>query len=308
MAAGIVLQNVLLMLAYMLGGYILTKCKLTASDHAKTVSGILIYLCSPCLQLSSWQSMAYSKENFGKMMLFFAVSFAVQVLFFALLYLIFRKKFDRARYRILTVGGTLGNVGFFGLPIVLALFPDQPIVTCYSTLFVLSMNMLAFTIGVFAITRDKKYISLKEAVVNPVALTAVGAVILYLLRIKLPIVVGDAVTLLGRMTTPMCMFVLGLRLASMDVLELFRRPFSYAVTALKLIVCPLFAYLCVAFLPFADDVFKATIFILSATPSAAVVLGFAELHECERKLSANVLLLTTICCVVTLPLLSLLVM
>lgn len=82
-------------------------------------------------------------------------------------------------------------------------------------------------------------------------------------------------------------------------------PFAYVVCALKLVVFPLAAYLCVVFLPFLSETFKACMLLLSAAPSGAIILSLAELHECEQELAANVVLLTTILSVVTVPLLML---
>ena len=76
---------------------------------------------------------------------------------------------------------------------------------------------------------------------------------------------------------------------------------------LKLIVYPLFAYLCVLFLPFVSETFKACILVLSAAPTGAMLLSLAELHGCEQEMSANVVLLATMFCVATLPLMVLLV-
>ena len=80
-------------------------------------------------------------------------------------------------HRILTVGAVLGNVGFFGLPLVTGLFPDQPIVACYSTMYITSMNFLVFTLGVFFITQKKQYVSLKAAILNPTTLAVAVAIL-----------------------------------------------------------------------------------------------------------------------------------
>lgn len=302
-----VFMNVLVMLCYMLCGFVLTKARKTVTEHAPTLSALLVYICSPCLILSSFQSMEYSLEDFGRAGQFFLVSLLTQMLFMGILYLLFHKKYDNAGYRILTIGAVLGNVGFFGLPLVTGLFPDQPIVACYSTMYITSMNFLVFTLGVFFITRKKEYISLKSAICNPTVLSVAVAVPLYLLQIRFPEQITNGISLLGKMSAPLCMIVLGMRLASMSVKSVFTQPFAYAVCACKLILYPLFAYLCVCFLPCFDRIFKITLFVLSATPSGAIILSLAEMHGCEQKLSANVVLLTSLLTIVTLPLMLLLV-
>ena len=122
--------NVLIMLFYMACGFVLVKTKKASPDHARSFSGLLLYVCSPCLILSAYQSMEYSLTDFAKAAQFFGVSLATQLLFLGLLYLILHRKYGVSKYRILTVGAVLGNVGFFGLPLVTGLFPDQPIVAC----------------------------------------------------------------------------------------------------------------------------------------------------------------------------------
>ena len=53
-------------------------------------------------------------------------------------------------------------------------------------MFATSMNLLIFTIGEFMISRDRKYITIKRAFINPTILAVMVAIPLYLLRIKLP--------------------------------------------------------------------------------------------------------------------------
>lgn len=297
--------NVLIMLFYMACGFVLVKTKKANPDHARSFSGLLLYVCSPCLILSAFQSMDYSLPDFGKAAQFFGVSLATQLLFLGLLYLILHRRYGVSKYRILTVGAVMGNVGFFGLPLVTGLFPDQPIVACYSTMYITSMNFLVFTLGVFLITQKKQYVSLKAAILNPTTLSVAVAIPLYLLQVRFPTPMADTVSLLGKMSTPLCMVILGKRLASMQFRTVFTQPFAYAVCALKLIVYPWFAYLCVCFLPFFDETFKICLYVLSAAPSGAIILSLAELHGCEQKLSANVVLLTTLCSLITLPLMLL---
>lgn len=302
-----VLTTVLMMFIYMGCGFVSVKTKIASPDHLKTVSALLLYITTPCMLVNSFQNMEYSMENFKKTMLFLVISLVIQILFFLILFLIFRKKFDDGRYRILTVAAPLGNVGYFGIYLVNALFPEYPEAACYSMAYVISMNILVYTVGKYLITTDKKYVSFKNAFLNPCVLGGIIAIILYLLKIELPGVLSTTVSVLGSMTTPLCMIILGMRLAAMSFKKIFTNRFAYIVSAVKLIIFPFFAYLCVAFVPFLDDIFKLSMFVLSAAPSAAIILSIAEFCGCEQELSANVLLMTTLLCIITLPLLCMIV-
>lgn len=298
----IVFMNVLMMLLYLLCGYFLVKSKKGVSAHAKSISGFLIYVCGPCMVISSFQAMEYTKEFTIAIFKFFGATFVVQSLFLGLLYLILHKKYEDAKYRILSIGAMLGNVGFFGLPLVTSLFPTEPIVACYSSMYVMSMNVLVFTVGVFMITKKKEYMSVRSVLLNPTSIAIYVALPMYFCGIHFPQEFGNSVALLGKMTTPICMLVLGMRLAATNLKVIFTRPFAYVVCMLKLFVYPLFAYACVSAVPFFDQTFRVCVLALSATPSAAVILSMAELHECEQELSANVVLLTTLFSVITIPL------
>lgn len=307
MAVSTVFTNVLIMIFYMACGYILVKIKKAASDHAKSLAGVLIYVCGPCMVISSFQSMPYSMDIFKKAMLFFAVSIVIMLVFYGTMVLIFRKRLDQPKYRMLTVASIMGNVGFFGLPVITGIFPNEPIAACYSTLYTAGMSVLAFSIGVFMLTKDKKHISIKHAFFNPSMTAAIIAVPFYLLQIKFPQPVSDTLGLLGKMTTPVCMIVLGMRLSSMKFSHVFTRGFAYVACIMKLIVFPLFAFGCVYFIPGIDSVFKISLCILSSAPTAAILLSLAEQYECERKICANVVLISTLGSLITMPLIALLV-
>lgn len=297
-----VVPYVIWMLVYILLGFGLIKGKWGDPAHGRTVSGILLYICAPAMFLNAFQSMRYNAEDFKRIGLFFLVTLAVQAIVIGLMWLLLRRKFDDARYRILSIATALGNVGFLGLPLVTTIFPNEPIVACYSTMYAMSMNLVVFTVGIYMLTRDKKYMSLRAAILNPSSLSILMTFPFYLFDIRLPEAVMGNVALLGRMTTPLCMFVLGMRLAAVDLKALFTRPYAYIGSALKLIVYPLLAYLLVYFIPGLDPTFKACVLVLSAVPSASIVLSLAELHRCEQENAASTLLMSTLLCVITIPL------
>ncbi len=293
--------NVALMLVYMFLGFIVCKTKKAVVSHAKSFSAILLYVLGPCMIINSFLQLEYSKENIIKIAIFLLLTLVVQLLFFAILYIVLRRKYEDPRYRIMSIGGVLGNVGYLGLPVLVGLFPNDPIVQCYSSVNVMSMNLIVFTIGVFMITNDKKYISLKNAVLNPTSISLMIALPLFFFKVTFPEAIGNSIGLLAKMVTPMCMIILGMRLSAAKLKAVFTRLFVYITAAIKLIAFPVFAFLCVHWLPFIDDVAKASVIVLAAAPSGAIIESLAELHECEQEFAANVVFVTTILSVLSIP-------
>ena len=199
----------------------------------------------------------------------------------------------------------MGNVGFFGLPIVRALLPNNPEVMCYAAVYAISMNLIMFTAGVFFLTRNKKFMTPKAAIINPTMLgLAVGLPLLLTgAGAYIPEAFRTGIKLVGDMSAPLCMMILGVRLATVSWKKLFSRPFVYFTCIGKLLVFPIFCYAAICFLPL-DFSLKASILILSGTPCASVVFNLSEMHGSDPELSANCVLVSTLLCFMTLPVLT----
>lgn len=301
------LKNVLITLLYILPGFLLGKAKKAAPDHLSSLSAVLIYVCSPCMIVSSLLALDVTKDLLLTMGLFFVLMLALQIVFLLLLFLLLRRRFDDAGPRILTIGAVMGNVGFFGMPIIRMMFPDHPEMAAFSCMYCIAMNMLIFTVGVFGITGKKEYISVRSALLNPAVLSMAAGMILLLSGAKqiMPAELLSAVDLLGRMTAPLCMMILGVRLSAVRPASLFCRPIVYITVALKLLVYPLFCYGISLLLPL-PYTFRAAVLVLSAVPCASLILNMAEIHHNGQDLAAGCVMLSTLLCFLTIPLLTLL--
>ena len=296
-------SNVLLTLLYLFPGFLLCKLRKVRAEHLSSVSVILLYVCGPGMFLNALTALDFSTELLRRMGLFLSGEIAMMLIILLLL----GKRRKEFSMRMLSIASVMGNVGFFGMPVVRALFPGAPEAAVYSCVFNISLNILAWTVGVFTLTGEKRYISLRAAFLNPTVLSVAAGLVLYILKAKtwLPALLQDGFRTIGAMSTPLCMLILGIRLATMDFRKLFTTPLVWLIAAGKLLVFPLFCYLLVLAFPF-DPVFRGSILILAATPCASILLNLAEIHHNGQELAANCALLTTLLSVATIPLLSLL--
>ena len=179
----ITFSNVLLMLLYLLPGFLFCKTKKIQPDHLSSVSVILLYICGFALYVNALYGLKPSPELFAKMGLFLLISLACETAVMLLILLLLgrnrRKEFG---LRMLSIAAVMGNVGFFGMPVVRALFPEAPEAAVYSSMFNAALNILAWTVGVFTLTGEKKYISLKSALLNPSMLACFTGLVLCLLN------------------------------------------------------------------------------------------------------------------------------
>ena len=302
-------SNVLLMLLYLLPGFFLCKTKKVRPDHLSSISVVLLYICGFALYVNALSYLDPSPELFRKMGLFLLFSLSGETLLMLLILLILGKK-RRQEFglRMMSVATVMGNVGFFGMPVVRALFPNAPEAAVYSSMFNAALNIIAWTVCVFTLTGEKKHISLKAALLNPSMLAVFTGAVLCLLKARdwMPDILRTGFSTLGAMSTPLCMIILGVRLATIDFRALFTTRLAWLISAGKLLVFPLFCYLLV--LPFPlDPVFKGSILILAGAPCASILLNLAEIHHNGQELAAKCALLSTLLSILTIPLLSLLV-
>ena len=296
--------TVLMMIAYAIPGYLLIKSKLIKSDSISAFAAVLLYVCQPCLSIYSFQKVIYSKELAINMLIFFALSAALQLFMLGILFIVFHKRFDNSKYRIISVASTFGNVGFLGVPLLEALLPNHPEAVTYSAVFIVSMNLISWTLGSYLITGNKSFISVKKLLLNPPILSLVVALPLFFASIQIPKDVMNPITLLGRMTTPISMIILGMRFATTKTKEIFIDNNIYITSVIKLLVFPLLGYLLTHFLPISYAM-KATIFILCCCPTASTVLSLSEIYKNGQKYAANAVLATTIFSILCIPVLLL---
>lgn len=309
----ITLSAVIVMLVYALPGYLLVKGKKMGESSIPAFVTLLLYICQPCLTVNSFQEASKvihkGSITLAEMALmggvFLLLSLLLQGAFLGLFYLIFRKKQEQVEYRIFVIASALGNCGFFGIPMLTAVLPDHPEAAMFSAVNSLVMNALCWTVASAIITRDRRHMSLKRILLNPNTISALVALPLFFTDTVLPEQVGDMVLLLAKFSSPLCMMILGMRLATVSVPGLFGRAGQYLMVGVKNVVFPLFAFAILYFLPVASLV-KQVMLILCCCPVANVVLSFSEMLGQGQKTAANVVILSTLGCLLSLPALCLL--
>ena len=302
-----------MMLIVAVPGFILVKSKAVKPESISAFSKVLMYVCQPALTLYSFGKADFTAELGINLLIFFGIITVVQLLFIGFFFLLFRKKQEDIRYRIATVATTLSNCSFLGVPLLEAIFPDSPNAAAYSMMYFLSMNLLGWTLVSAIITRDKKYFGVKKIFLNPAVLSVAVALPFFLAGFKLSAesgaffgALGNMITILGKMTTPLCMLIMGMRLATVRVKALFVSPLQYFSVAVNQLIFPLFVFGALFFVPIAAEI-KVCMFVMCACPVASVVQNYAEILGEGQDTAANTVLLGSILSIATLPLLALLI-
>lgn len=212
---------------------------------------------------------------------------------------LFRRK-ARARRAVLINLTGFSNCGFMGYPIILAVNPDWMI---YAVAYNIAYNLLAWTLGV-SLYGGKDGASLRRALLNPNLFAAVIGVALFCLRVTIPDIPYQAMTLLGGLTTPLSMLIIGTRIVGLK-LRAFRDADYHIVGALRLVVLPLALFAALRFLPVAPEV-AGSLYLLTAMPSASLTAMQSEIYGGDATFAARAIAYTTLLSLVTVPVMSLL--
>ena len=237
----------------------------------------------------------------------FAVLLQLLVYFAAKLFFVREK--DMAAKRACEACSYLGNVGFMGIPVMQMLFPDNPEMILYTVVYNIAFNAMTWTLGVFAVTGERKFVKPLKVILNPPTIAVIIALPLFFCNVTVPEQVMTPIRYLGDMTLPLSMIILGLRLADMRLISLVNDWKVYMVAFVKLIVSPLLCLgvliLCGLFLPIGRTVVIA-LYIIAAMPTASSALNFAEMYGGAKETAAAATLMNTILCIATIPILMLL--
>ena len=298
-----VFLTVLTMILYAVPGYVLVRTGKVRGESISAFAGLLMYVLQPFLMVYSFQTAECSAVLLREILWCMAAALLLMGGLLAAFYLILRKKREDVRYRVANVAVCFGNVGFMGNPIMTAVLPDCPQVYIYSASFFFVMSLLGWTVALALITRDKKHCALRRVLLNPSSIGMYAALLLFFAGIRLPQPFYGMVEMLGKMTTPLCMIIMGLRLATADLRRLVSTGMYYWVLAVKLIGMPLLAFAVLQALPLETYV-KSALLLMCCCPAASVVQNFAELVGQGQKDAANIVLLSSAFSVLTIPLMS----
>lgn len=301
------LTNVVIFVALAVPGWILVKTKTLKVEQSLPLSKLLMWVGMPFLILSSTMRLQFNETLIKGMGLSFAITLLyVGVWFFITMYLT-RKEGDVKKRGMLRFCMMFSNNGFLGLPLAAAVLGETTDAYFYLVIANVLTNLLMYTIGVFYISGDKKQMSLKKVILNPVFISFVIGMVFNLTG------VGEALPQVltfsdhfKSIVTPVSMTILGMKMGGIKFSTLFKNWKIYYVSAFKLIAVPVGAIAIAYFLGLWSGVGAALAFamlIAFGTPTAGLASTFADAYKGDEEGAAVYTLGSTILSLATIPVL-----
>lgn len=201
-----------------------------------------------------------------------------------------------------------GNVGFMGIPILMALLPGKGML--YMSLFTIIDQLCLWTIGLNLCTPENTTNSMSTKdkllkMINPATIAITLATVMLLLEIKLPVFLNTALLKVGNCATPLALAYLGGMFALMDIPKYIRRVEVYVAVALKMVVFPIVFYSLVKLIPGLNSEIILTVSVLSAMSCMSAIPMLAQSQGSAGEYAAGMVFVTTVCLTFTLPIVCL---
>ena len=130
--------------------------------------------------------------------------------------------------------------------------------------------------------------------------------ILYAAQMPIPEVIDTPLTYLADVTTPLSMLIIGMNLTGGSVSALLRNRDVLSSAFLRLLFLPLLTWWILMLLPVEDPLVIGVTLIIMAMPSPAVTSILAETYGGDTQFASEAVFLSSLLCLVTIPLISLL--
>ena len=292
------------LLIIVIAGYFSHKRGIINEEFERKLSGFVIKVTCPALLISSTMGDKMPDREHIPMLLL--VSLLTYVILIPLAYIqpvLMRVRQDlRGMYSFML---TYSNVGFIGYPVVASIFGSDAVF--YACILNVFNTITVFIWGVMFISGE----NLKDGFrfrlfVSPAMIATYISVIIVVLNLHTPKAIAMPLSILGNMTVPSSLIVIGAALAEIPTRKMVGTPHIFIMCFLKLLVLPLLVYYAMLFIG-VDTRISSINMILIAMPVASFGTMFCmQMGKDETTMSQGTFW-TTLLSVVSIPLLAMLI-
>ncbi|MDO4399750.1 MAG: AEC family transporter [Coriobacteriia bacterium] len=294
--------NIGTLFVMMLAGFIMVKAGLLGHSASKPLSNLLLYVFFPCAIIVSFE-VEFSVEILEGLGIAFAAAAVIQLGQIALV---------KASAKPLGLdpidqcSAIYSNCGNLIIPLVISTLGSEWVV--YSLGFICVNTALMFTHAKSLIS-GKSMRDIRSIVLNPSIISITIGLVLFLGGLRLPGPIDAAAGGLADMLGPTAMLIAGINIASAPLRQTFSQKRVWLITFLRLVVLSLIS--CIA-LKLVASAFPAgdlpTILLITllaaAAPCASFVVNFAVIYDRNDVYASAINVVSTVCCIVTMPLMT----
>ena len=305
----LVSEKVITLFLVLFIGIIAKKFNIIDGPATKKMSALLLNITQPLMIITSFQ-MDFDSEKLKNGLMIAVLSVAVHIISAIAAFLIYKPVRNGEKRKVFEMGTIFCNCAFLGYPVLKVVFGDD-LGIFYGAFYTMFFNIFIWTYGVILITRtvgtncvrppQKNKLPVSKIFLNAGMISSVIGIIIFITGIKLPGILYDSAKLVGDMTFPLSMIIIGSLISDIKLKDMFLSLRNYYYIFIKLIFIPvLTALICYILKLPTLLIYMGT--VMTALPSAANVAIFAETYGADSKAGAINVGLSTLMSIGTIPL------
>ena len=302
----VVINQVIEFFILLAAGYIAAKSKVLTKSILEGVMKLIVKVLLPCLIfnviLGSGVAASDYLSNAG-----FALAILVCYVLMFVVGLgsgkIFRLK--SKTYNVFVAESTFGDMGFIGIPLLLAVYNSIETSIAISVYTVIDMALL-WTLGVYLCSRHNKGIDGKQKawknMISPTSVSLVLGLILVFVGVKVPDAIMNPIRTIGSSSTPLALIFIGGMLSFVPFKALFKKVSIFGIVGVKMIILPLLVFIAAGL--FFGLQQRMTLMYMVGLPAMTTISMLAQLYGSDQEYATSTVFITTLACIGTLPLIT----
>ena len=287
-------------------GYALIRLNVCSLREIRILSLIVLYAGAPCAIVNAFQ-IELTADKLKGFALSIVAAVVIHIIFIVLGEICGRLLGFNVVEKLSIMYPNSGNLI---IPLVGRVLGQEMVFYCSGYMIV--QTIMLWTHCKFAISEEREF-DIRKIILNINILAIIVGMFLFITQTKMPTMIASSMTMMANTMAPLSMFVIGMLLADMDLLEGLRHVRIYVVCLFRLIVYPLIV-LAVIYVSGITHLFTGANQILMVTmlaasaPVASTIAQFAQLynkHEFEASIING---LSILMCIITMPLINMLYM
>ncbi|WP_297241886.1 AEC family transporter [Prevotella sp.] len=297
------LQVMVVLFIIVVLGYALCKLGYMGEDFDRKLSSIVVDVTCPLLILSS--VMGESLPDRTLILPLLGVGFLTYVLLLVFGFFVPRLiAADRDDQGMIGFALMFANVGFIGYPIVSSIFGAKAVF--YAALLNMPNTFFIFTAGVMLVKGEYSVRKLNlKLLFSPAMIAAFVAALLVALDVHTPEIVARPVTMVGNITVPAALMIIGSSMARLPLHDIIGSPKVYVASVVRLGVVPVSLYFLFKVCGVSDIVNEINTVVI-AMPVASFGTMFCMKYGRNPALMTEMTFITTVGSIFTIPLITML--
>ena len=278
-------------------GFLCGKVGMLNDKAVKSITDIVLYMVCPCVIVKNFIR-PFDQGMLSGLLLAAAAAMCIHIVSAVIAMLVFHDK-KPERNRVYRFALIFSNCGYMSLPMQQAILGSDGVF--FGAVYIVIFNVVMWTFVVRLSSGSGKDLSAGKILLNPCIISMAAGLVIFLTSLPVPQLIEEPVSFMANLNTPLPMMVVGYYLSKAKILDAFRDGKGFICVLLRLIAIPLLTFGGMMLCGIRGTVLISCVIAASA-PAAAATTMFAAKFDNDAELSVNLVTLSTLLSVITMPL------